>query len=405
MSNVPSNRTTSSSYQRNCKRYSRQTNNFGASKTPPPQSENDESNLTTTASMSQQNNIPAEAGSSDHGWGEVWCYSDPTNIPSGMPQEFRELLEVYKPAYIGTNDNLFSLTNGKPEIAGLADCFTNPDYAMKKEWVSIPLGINPAIHIVADLRSRRTLPLNEDWDDETFPIRAPPFRIPENVLTVPLLLDINSMFLPSIIPQNMEPEHMVWKHVWQSQKGALQATRATLIDVLLAESDLLFCGLKRDGLFQFQTFDPSDHTTPMEASELGSGFYLQKELGIAIDYAGSNGCLLIFSDILSPNVYDLAVRRPEGEEWAELIMRTRKRYHPVDGNPDTSDVIVAPVSMPGRQDLAGDESRPVPSVEEFYLFRSPEAWEGLRSALLAIVFFDDSYKTEYSCITCTGASG
>lgn len=154
---------------------------------------------------------------------------------------------------------------------------------------------------------------------------------------------------------------------------------------MLTSSALLFRGTSRQAVREmFKNFVQVQGT---EGSELGVGIYTSPSLEYALQYAGNNGVLMVFS---SPDVRTLNVWEPDKYEWKNL---TALQYNiqlkdlPIPKKFDGAEVIIGAISTDAERAVA--ECRYLTlGAQTQTLFVSIPAINALSMSLKALVYLE-----------------
>lgn len=249
---------------------------------------------------------------------------------------------------------------------------------------SVPVGVYPASFVLSQLLSDGEIS-PELFGDSEIQVFASAFEIPDGVTN-----DVRSAGVKTLYPlsntKNLPPKILVFK-IKSDKNTERLAPRLLERMPMLAGSTLLFHGTSRQAVREmFKNFSLVQGTGE---SELGVGICTTPSLEYALQYAGNNGVLMVFS---SPDVRGLNVWKPDKREWENL---TALQYDiplknlPIPKKFDGAEVVIGAISIDSGR--AVKECRyPTPGAQTQTLFVSMPAVNALSISLKALVYLEMS---------------
>lgn len=247
---------------------------------------------------------------------------------------------------------------------------------------SVPIGVYPASFVLSQLLSAGEIS-PELFGDTEIQVFTSAFEIPSGVT-----IDVTSASIKTLYPlsntKNLPPKILVFK--MKSDKNTERLAHRLVERIpMLTGSELLFRGTSRQAVREmFKNFVLVRGTG---GSELGVGIYTSPSLEYALQYAGNNGVLMVFS---TPDVRTLNFWEPDKYEWKNL---TALQYDiPLKGLSiprmfDGAEVTIGAISTDAGR--AVKECRyPTPGAQTQTLFVSMPAINALSMSLKALVYLE-----------------
>ncbi|KAF5857450.1 hypothetical protein ETB97_005764 [Aspergillus alliaceus] len=274
--------------------------------------------------------ILAEGGIKDwedlsaNGFDPLWVEG---NYPGDIPEVIAEYLgseERNKSIQmVGSNRSIFWLF-GLNDMVKVID---DPACLLQDEVVLVPLGTHPVGFLLNQYVYEQKIPgyIFKRYERFfTFPppsfsstvVAFPLFNIPSQVtndITRRRIPALYPLYRPQTLPETVLCLNM--KHRKSTEKLEAQL-RNQLRDNLDPESGaFLFRGLARPAACLSMTFFLPVISSTSFDNEFGPGLYATHDLGIALDYAGLNGAVMVFKDT---DFRGISVWNPDKEQWRIL---------------------------------------------------------------------------------------